>query len=102
MSTHSAWHRHREGRPCVHGRSPALELRIGRALDRKLQTALHDRGERNVGDGEAIEGEPIASRDVAVEYFELGEKIGNLRGEIARALRGRLFGVLEPGDIRRV
>jgi hypothetical protein len=28
---------------------------------------LHDRAERNVGDGEAIEREPIAPGDVAVE-----------------------------------
>jgi hypothetical protein len=77
--------RHRKGRPCIDRSLPALELRIGRALDRKPKAALYDRAERNVGDGEAIEREPIAPGEVAVENFELGEKIGALRGEIGRA-----------------
>src|SRR5260221_4383982 len=70
--------RHREGRPGIDRSLPALEVRIGRAYDRKLQAALHDRAERNVGDGEAIEREPIAPGDVAIQYFELGERIGTL------------------------
>src|SRR5215831_8770564 len=94
--------RHRKGRPSIDRSLPALELRIGRALDRKLQATLHDRAERNVGDGETIEREPMAPGDVAIEYLELGEEIGALRRKIARALGRRLLGVSEHGDIRRV
>src|SRR5262249_14104657 len=81
---------------------PALELRIGRPLDRKFQATLHDRTERNVGDGETIEREPLAPGDVAIEYFELGEEIGALRREIARAFARRFLGVFEHGDVGRV
>src|SRR5262249_35063168 len=94
--------RHRKSRPSIDRSLPALELRIGRALDRKLQATLHDRAERNVGDGETIEREPMAPGDVTIEYFELGEEIGTLRRKIARALGRRLLGVSEHGDIRRV
>src|SRR5262249_1961845 len=80
----------------------ALALRISRPLDWKLQATLHDRAERNVGNGEAIEREPPALGDVAIEYFKLGEEIGALPREIARALRRGLLGVSEHGDIRRV
>ena len=86
-------------RSCIDRSPPALELWIGGTLDRKFQAALHNGAERNIGDSEAIEGEPVAPGDVAVQYFELGEKIRALRGEIARPLRWRLFGVLEHGDI---
>ena len=37
----------------------------GGTLDRELEAALHDRAERDVGDGEAVEGEPRAAGQVA-------------------------------------
>jgi len=84
----------------VHG--PALKLRIGRPFDRKLQATLNDRAERNVGDAETIEREPMAPGDVAIEYFELGQEIGTLRCKIRRPLGRCLLGVFEHGDIWRV
>ena len=39
-----------------------VKLGIGRALDRKFQTTLDDRTERNVGDGETIERKPMRAR----------------------------------------
>src|SRR4029450_3883094 len=94
--------RDREGRPSTNRSLPALELRVDGTLDRKLQAALHHPAERNVGDGEAIERKPVAPGEVAMEYFELGEKIGALRVEIGGALGGRLFCVIEHRNIRRV
>ena len=57
--------RHRKGWARVDRGLPVGELGIGRALDRKFQTTLDDRTERNVGDGETIERKPIALGDVA-------------------------------------
>src|SRR5262245_58132877 len=77
-----------EGGPRVDGGLPAFKLGKARPLDGKVEAALDNGSERNLGKRQAAEGKPLLSSKMAVENFQRRNEIGGLRGIIGRALAG--------------
>ena len=74
----------------------------GGALDREFEAALDDRGERNLGEGELAEREPLALGELAVENFELLVERLHLLGEVRGTRIGCVLGVLEHRHVGRI
>src|SRR3569832_748279 len=91
-----------EGRTRLDRLHPACQLGEFRTLDREVEAALDHGRQRDLGQREAIEREPLLARNMAVEDLELRGEIGTLRREVGRAFGGQLLRILEHGEVRRI
>jgi hypothetical protein len=81
---------------------PFLQPWQGGALDREFEAALDDRGERNLGEREFAEREPLALGELAVENLELLVERLHLFGEVRGSRLGCVLGVLEHRHVGRI